>query len=630
MKIGKIPFYRKIIFKIFILVCVVLFGALGINLLLTNQMIEKRMEHRLLNDFDSAYHTTENFINLISQTSQMWAKEIVASHLDFKNTKKEKLNNLLKIEKDKMSADSIILVDNKGMVLAQNGSKHIVGDSLKYRDIIKQTLKTKTQVTNIAREKETFIIYSSAVIEEKDDLVGILLVGYFINDSFLENIKKNTNLELAFIGNSAVMSSTKWGTTKNLDILPISYLKYQNLLNDPKEIKEISYRDKTYMVSARKLNNIESLVSGSILFAYPYDKIIEAKEKLIDKKLMVFYFTIFISLTLIYLVIKKHLNAFDKLTKSMNDISKNKIYKNITIDTKDEIELLTNSFNDMGNELNILHINMQTEIENKTKELKELNDGLEQKIKLEVEKNRKKDQQMVEQSRLAQMGEMISMIAHQWRQPLAAISSTSAGINLKAKLNKLDKETAIELSTKIGSYSQHLSTTIDDFREFFKSNKEKSKMSYDEIIQSVMNIVEISIANKNIKIIKDLQCKSQFNSYPNEIKQVVLNLIKNAEDVLIEKDIQNPTITIKTKDNILYISDNGGGIPEDIMPKIFDPYFSTKTKKDGTGLGLYMSKTIIEEHCGGELSVSNDKVINKDGKPSCGAVFKIKLGDTNV
>ncbi len=254
------------------------------------------------------------------------------------------------------------------------------------------------------------------------------------------------------------------------------------------------------------------------------------------------------------------------------------------------------------------------------KTIVELNSSLEDKIKQEVEKNRKQDQQLLQQSRLAQMGEMISMIAHQWRQPLAAISSTSSGINLKAKLNKLDKDTAIELSSKISQYSQHLSSTIDDFRDFFKSNKEKRETTYDELVKSVLNIVEISILNQNINLVKKLNSKDTLTTYPNEIKQVILNLIKNAEDVLLEKGIENPIITIETQSSTLTISDNGGGIPEDIIDKVFDPYFSTKTKKDGTGLGLYMSKTIIEEHCGGKLIVSNDKD---------GAVFTIELEVNN-
>jgi len=135
-------------------------------------------------------------------------------------------------------------------------------------------------------------------------------------------------------------------------------------------------------------------------------------------------------------------------------------------------------------------------------------------------------------------------------------------------------------------------------------------------MESVLNIVENSIDRNNIQIITAFNSDVLFKTYQNELKQVILNLLKNAEDILLEKNIENPIIRIETKDYTLAVSDNAGGVPENIISKIFDPYFSTKTKKDGTGLGLYMSKTIIEEHCGGILSVSNGKE---------GAIFKIEL-----
>ena len=261
---------------------------------------------------------------------------------------------------------------------------------------------------------------------------------------------------------------------------------------------------------------------------------------------------------------------------------------------------------------------------NYEKKLHYLNENLEKKVKEEVEKNRVKDKQLLQQSRMAQMGEMLSMIAHQWRQPLAAISATSASIELKASLNKLDNDEAQKKAHDISSFSQHLSRTIDDFRDFFKPNKEKKEMTYDEIVKSVLRIMEVSIANKNIQLLQDLNCHETFNTYPNELKQVVLNLIKNAEEALLEKAVKDPTITIATytKEDtyILEVSDNAGGIPKDIINKIFDPYFSTKTKKDGTGLGLYMSKIIIEEHCDGTLSAINT---------GNGALFKIVLNKTN-
>jgi len=249
-------------------------------------------------------------------------------------------------------------------------------------------------------------------------------------------------------------------------------------------------------------------------------------------------------------------------------------------------------------------------------ELEEINLTLKEKIDKEIEKNRQKDKALFHKLKLAQMGEMISMIAHQWRQPLSAISATSGSITLKARRGNLDKDVLMELSKSITEYSQHLSATIDDFRNFFKDDKAKQSITMEEIVIGALNIVESSIASSNIKISLDINSHGEILTYRNEIMQVVLNIIKNAEDALIEQKVSSPRIDIKVVGSSLIISDNAGGIPKNVIDKIFDPYFSTKTKKDGTGLGLYMSKTIVEEHCGGKLSVYNDEN---------GAVFTIEL-----
>jgi len=249
-------------------------------------------------------------------------------------------------------------------------------------------------------------------------------------------------------------------------------------------------------------------------------------------------------------------------------------------------------------------------------ELQLLNNSLEFRVQEELAKNKQQQVLMVQQSRLAQMGEMISMIAHQWRQPLAAISATSAAMSMKEQLGKLESEDIIKLSGKISEYSLHLSNTIDDFREFFRLDKERDEVTYSELVESILSIIEDSIISNGIIIEKHLHSTDRFYTYTGEVKQVILNLMKNAEDALLDKDIENPKITIETDGAMLTIRDNTGGVPEDILDKIFDPYFSTKTQKDGTGLGLYMSKTIIDEHCSGELRVAND---------DDGAVFTIVL-----
>ncbi len=250
------------------------------------------------------------------------------------------------------------------------------------------------------------------------------------------------------------------------------------------------------------------------------------------------------------------------------------------------------------------HLIMET-----SKELEEINLSLEDRVSKEIEKNRKNEQVMLQQSKLAQMGEMISMIAHQWRQPLSAISSLSQAIYLKSSLGTLDQESTLKFSSDITDHSKHLSETIDDFREFFRPKKEKKETSFQEIVGSVLKIIGVSIETKNIEIVEEFEDECRLNTYLNELKQAVLNLLKNAEDALLEQKIDNPYIKIKMyKKNttaILEISDNAGGISQEIQEKIFEPYFSTKTKKDGTGLGLYMSKIIIQEHCKGLFYFKN-------------------------
>jgi PAS domain S-box-containing protein len=249
------------------------------------------------------------------------------------------------------------------------------------------------------------------------------------------------------------------------------------------------------------------------------------------------------------------------------------------------------------------------------------NELLNQKIKEEEERNKLQEELMQQQHRLAQMGEMIAMIAHQWRQPLSAITAASGAIMFKASRDNLDADKAMELSKKIQEFSKHLSTTIDDFRNFFKSKKQKQKTNFKNIYESVLSIMEDDLIYNNIHIECFCDKMTDFISYENELKQVLLNLIKNSEDALKEKSGKDKKIKVVIEGRQLAVYDNAGGIDEEILPKIFDPYFSTKTKKDGTGLGLYMSKVIVEDHCGGVLTVDN--TID-------GVKFEIILGDDDA
>jgi len=260
---------------------------------------------------------------------------------------------------------------------------------------------------------------------------------------------------------------------------------------------------------------------------------------------------------------------------------------------------------------------LNEEVKEKTAELEELNKNLQIKIQEAVTKEKESLELIQSQSRLVQLGEMVSMIAHQWRQPLNVISTTAILVELEMSEECATKD-ILELISKIKSttiHLSHLSKTIDDFRDFYKPTKEKRDITLNQLVDSSLEMIGNSIKLKNIEIKKELNSEIVFHTYANELKQVVLNLIKNAEDALLENKVENPYIKIVTKENQLIVSDNAGGIDESIIDKIFDPYFSTKSK-NGTGLGLYMSKMIVEEHCGGKLEVKNSEK---------GAVFTIIL-----
>ena len=242
-------------------------------------------------------------------------------------------------------------------------------------------------------------------------------------------------------------------------------------------------------------------------------------------------------------------------------------------------------------------------------QLKVFNTALEERVHKEVQKNIEKDIQLMHQARLAQMGEMVSMIAHQWRQPLHIISTAATDMDLKIQFGTIDNGTCQKNVDTINRLTQHLSSTIDDFRDFFKVTKEMELTTVDEVVNVTLKLVKEYVENKKIVIKTDLQCSEKFNSYPNELKQVLINLLKNAEDALLEKKVKNAAIYIKSYSdethNYFEVCDNAGGIDDNVIDDIFRAYFTTKEEDKGTGLGLYMSKRIIEEHCGGELSVQN-------------------------
>ena len=240
--------------------------------------------------------------------------------------------------------------------------------------------------------------------------------------------------------------------------------------------------------------------------------------------------------------------------------------------------------------------------------LQHLNETLEQRIAEEVAKNREKDLLMIQQSRLAAMGEMIGNIAHQWRQPLNALGLVLANIQDAYEYNELNAE-YIQHSMATGTrLIQKMSTTINDFRDFFKSDKAKINFSARAQIDDAIALVEAAFKNSNIEVFLTPGEDVLLYGFPNEYSQVLLNLLSNAKDAILSHQVQGKVIiSLFRQGNLgcVRVEDNGGGIPEVVINKIFDPYFSTKTI--GFGIGLYMSKMIIELNMSGRLDVYNTK-----------------------
>lgn len=244
-----------------------------------------------------------------------------------------------------------------------------------------------------------------------------------------------------------------------------------------------------------------------------------------------------------------------------------------------------------------------------TKTIHMLNSDLEKRVEEEIEKNRQKDSLLLHQAKLASMGEMIGNIAHQWRQPLNIISMMFQKMHRQYKNGNLNDEIADQMLHQAMDTIHHMSQTIDDFRGYFEPNKEKKEYSVLKTIQESISLVVDSFTLSNISIELINQEDAMLLGYSEDLKQVLMNLLNNSKDAITSNTITGGYVTfeLSTDDDSvsLIFTDNGGGIPSEYLDKIFEPYFTTKHKSQGTGIGLYMSKRIIDERIGGSISVTN-------------------------
>ncbi|HAL86680.1 MAG TPA: hypothetical protein DCM31_07335 [Deferribacteraceae bacterium] len=253
-------------------------------------------------------------------------------------------------------------------------------------------------------------------------------------------------------------------------------------------------------------------------------------------------------------------------------------------------------------------------------ELMELYALMEDKVRHEVERNMENKKLLIQQSKLAAMGEMLGNIAHQWRQPLNALNLSFFELKYIKDSGELTDDKLKDILDRVNALIQQMSATVDDFRNFFKENKEQTEFLLSDCVKKALYLVQAFFEEHRIKV--DLRVDSELivMGYPNELAQVFLNILNNAKDALSEQNTTEPRVTVhifyENGKAVAEIEDNAGGIKEDLLERIFEPYFTTKPEGKGTGIGLYMSKMIVENSMTGKLTVRNtDK----------GACFRIEL-----
>ena len=386
--------------------------------------------------------------------------------------------------------------------------------------------------------------------------------------------------------------------------------------------------------------NLEEFHSATIQTKETIKNLLDAKLKLIhseskqnDKDITHFIMNLANELTLytifmIILVVIIAIMIANRITSSINKLilgterfKENDFDYEIDIKRKDEIGVLANSFNSMAQSIKSLFeikekltidlTKSNNELKLSKEKLEELNENLEKKIKREIENNRTKDIQLLHQSKMASLGDMIANIAHQWRQPLSVISTTASGMKLEKEYNLLTDEKFNQYCDSIVYKTEYLSNTIDTFRNFIKDEKEIKEIVIQDSIEMALKIINTTLKNNHIELIKDIHSLDniKLNIVSGELEQVIINIINNAKDILLERFIEKPFVKVSLKEHkdliFIIIEDNGGGIQKDIIAKIFEPYFTTKHQSLGTGLGLHMSYKIVKESLKGNIYVEN-------------------------
>ncbi len=362
------------------------------------------------------------------------------------------------------------------------------------------------------------------------------------------------------------------------------------------------YNEETKHLQQLLLNKEEAQLTQKEIELFIQEK--ATNKKITIEKIVVLSFIILVFMSLFAFVISKKMTWI--LNNYKQDIEKRK------------------------NELLEINLCLEEKIRSKTKKLENFNEKLKKEIEKEVSKSRQKDSALFQQSKMAAIGEMLENIAHQWRQPLSTISTIASGIALKLEYNIFNQDEAKSELNYVVDTTKKLSSTIDYFQKYFSKSNVFEDFNLSDIIKSNLAFLETTMKTNHIDVVTHFKDDITIFGLKNEFAQALMNILNNAKDALITHiDVKYKRVICVDlyKENgktIIDITDNAGGIPYEIMDKIFDPYFTTKHKSQGVGIGLYMAQEIIVKHMKGELRVQNTNFV-LDGSDYKGAKFTIVL-----
>jgi|GEM_PF-438558 len=491
------------------------------------------------------------------------------------------------------SLHKIILIDSEGFIIKHYNKEKDWGKYKKERYNISQEFNDFEKI--LSTKKLSTKNYVSAKLSSPIKNKPILILQ--VKDEYIEKVIEENNLQYISIALIVLIlvQIAIYFISKVVEVLISDLDIYKNL---NQKLNNLNHR----------LNAILNTTKDSICLLDKDTKIKfvndstskmtkYTKDELLDKEFS-------------SLIDKKHKDDFLNLTK---DLINNKEIKNfeLTFISKDS-ELLTLSISLvlMPNNQEILAVARDiTSLKEKEDELKS------------------KEQLIMHQSKMAAMGEMLENIAHQWRQPLSMISTNVSGLQVQKEHNILDDTTIDEVFNSILDATQHLSNTIDDFRDFFNQHKKIEKFKISAVLDKTIFLLSSKFNSRDITV-ETQNTDIEINGYQNQLIQCLMNILSNAKDQLqtLPKEHQRLILIEASKDNEsikIEITDNGGGIDENIINNVFDIYFTTKGK-NGTGIGLYMTKVIIEKHLNGQIEVKN-KSFMKNNKEYKGATFIITL-----